>query len=72
VVRKVTNPTLCNMLLTLATVGIYQGAKAPLPMPGRLSWMEREIRDFVGYLARKLGPALATARKPSLAQEELR
>jgi choline monooxygenase len=37
--------------------GIYQGAKAPLSKPGRLSWMEREIHDFMGYLARRLGPA---------------
>jgi choline monooxygenase len=34
--------------------GIYQGAKAPLSKPGRLSWMEREIHDFMGYLARRL------------------
>ena len=52
--------------------GIYQRAKAPLSKPGRLAWMEREIHDFMGYLARKLGPALATARKPSLAAGELR
>jgi phenylpropionate dioxygenase-like ring-hydroxylating dioxygenase large terminal subunit len=37
--------------------GIYQGAKAPLSRPGRLSWMEREIHDFMGYLARRLGGA---------------
>jgi phenylpropionate dioxygenase-like ring-hydroxylating dioxygenase large terminal subunit len=37
--------------------GIYQGAKAPLSKPGRLSWMEREIHDFMGYLARRLGEA---------------
>jgi choline monooxygenase len=52
--------------------GIYQGAKAPLSKPGRLAWMEREIHDFMGYLARKLGPALVTARRPSLAAGELR
>lgn len=34
--------------------GIYQGAKAPLSRPGRLSWLEREIHDFIGYLARRL------------------
>jgi hypothetical protein len=39
--------------------GIYQGAKAPLSRPGPLSWMEREIHDFMGYLARRLGPARA-------------
>jgi choline monooxygenase len=38
--------------------GIYQGAKAPLSKPGRLSWMEREIHDFMGYLARRLAPAI--------------
>jgi hypothetical protein len=34
--------------------GIFEGAKAPLSQPGPLSWMEREIHDFQGYLARKL------------------
>jgi len=34
--------------------GIYQGANAPLSRPGRLSWLEREIHDFIGYLARRL------------------
>jgi phenylpropionate dioxygenase-like ring-hydroxylating dioxygenase large terminal subunit len=37
--------------------GICKGAKAPLSRPGRLSWMEREIHDFIGYLARKLTPS---------------
>jgi choline monooxygenase len=36
--------------------GIYEGAKAPLSVPGPLSWMEREIHDFIGYLARRLTP----------------
>lgn len=35
--------------------GIHDGARAPLSKPGRLSWLEREIHDFQGYLARKLG-----------------
>jgi choline monooxygenase len=42
--------------------GIYQGAKAPLSKPGRLSWMEREIHDFIGYLARRLTPPEARIR----------
>jgi len=33
---------------------IYQGAKAPLAQSGRMSWLERELHDFQGYLARKL------------------
>jgi phenylpropionate dioxygenase-like ring-hydroxylating dioxygenase large terminal subunit len=41
--------------------GIYEGAKAPLSTPGRLSWMEREIHDFMGYLARRLTPRAADA-----------
>lgn len=41
----------------LVVQGIYEGAKAPLSVPGRLSWMEREIHDFIGYLARRLSPA---------------
>lgn len=39
----------------LVVAGIYEGAKAPLSTPGPLSWMEREIHDFIGYLARRLG-----------------
>jgi phenylpropionate dioxygenase-like ring-hydroxylating dioxygenase large terminal subunit len=34
--------------------GIYAGSQAPLARPGRLSWLEREIHDFVAYLARRL------------------
>jgi phenylpropionate dioxygenase-like ring-hydroxylating dioxygenase large terminal subunit len=34
--------------------GLYQGTAAPLARPGRLSWLEREIHDFMGYLARGL------------------
>jgi choline monooxygenase len=33
---------------------IYQGAKAPLAQSGQMSWLERELHDFQGYLARKL------------------
>src|SRR5262245_18186794 len=41
--------------------GIYQGAKAPLSRPGRMSWLEREIHDFIGYLARRLAGWSGTA-----------
>jgi choline monooxygenase len=42
--------------------GIYAGAGAPLARPGSLRWLEREIHDFIGYLARRLaGPASARA-----------
>ncbi|MCB1491476.1 MAG: Rieske 2Fe-2S domain-containing protein [Rhodobiaceae bacterium] len=34
--------------------GIYKGARAPLSTGGPLSWMEREIHDFIRYLARTL------------------
>jgi phenylpropionate dioxygenase-like ring-hydroxylating dioxygenase large terminal subunit len=37
--------------------GIYRGARAPHSVGGRLSWLEREIHDFIRYLARKLSPA---------------
>lgn len=37
-------------------MGICEGAKAPLSKPGPLSWMEREIHDFIGYLSGKLAP----------------
>ena len=43
----------------LVVQGIYQGAQAPLSKPGPLSWMEREIHDFIGYLARRLAPEAA-------------
>lgn len=36
--------------------GLYEGTAAPLARPGRLSWLEREIHDFMGYLARGLCP----------------
>ncbi len=34
--------------------GIYKGARAPLSVGGPLSWMEREIHDFIRYLAGRL------------------
>jgi hypothetical protein len=34
--------------------GLYEGTAAPLARPGRLSWLEREIHDFMGYLDRGL------------------
>jgi hypothetical protein len=34
--------------------GLYEGTAAPLAHPGRLSWLEREIHDFMGYLDRGL------------------
>ncbi|MSP83746.1 MAG: (2Fe-2S)-binding protein [Alphaproteobacteria bacterium] len=36
---------------------IHQSTKAPLAASGRLSWLEREIHDFQGYLSRRLGTA---------------
>ncbi len=47
----------------LVVQGIYQGAKAPLSTPGPLSWMEREIHDFIGYLARRLIPSHRSTTK---------
>jgi choline monooxygenase len=35
--------------------GLYEGTGSPLARPGRLSWLEREIHDFMGYLASGLG-----------------
>jgi choline monooxygenase len=49
----------------LVVEGLYEGAQAPLARPGRVSWLEREIHDFIGYLARRpVGRAAAgsTAR----------
>jgi phenylpropionate dioxygenase-like ring-hydroxylating dioxygenase large terminal subunit len=44
--------------------GIYGGARAPLARAGRRNWLERELHDFVGYLARRLAgwPGLETGR----------
>ena len=45
---------------------IYRNTQAPLARPGSQSWLEREVHDFIGYLARRLagwaGAAVA-ARK---------
>jgi len=46
--------------------GLYEGAQAPLARPGRVSWLEREIHDFIGYLARRLAGS-AGARVPARA-----
>jgi choline monooxygenase len=35
--------------------GLFECTAAPLARPGRLSWLEREIHDFMGYLAEGLG-----------------
>jgi choline monooxygenase len=48
--------------------GLYQGTGAPLAKPGRISWLEREIHDFITYLATRLGdasPAQQTIRRVS-------
>jgi phenylpropionate dioxygenase-like ring-hydroxylating dioxygenase large terminal subunit len=42
--------------------GLFQGTGAPLAVPGRLSWLEREIHDFMGYLSR----GLASSPSPAL------
>ncbi len=39
--------------------GIYKGSCAPLAASGPLSWLEREIHDFMAYLADNLAPDLA-------------
>jgi phenylpropionate dioxygenase-like ring-hydroxylating dioxygenase large terminal subunit len=52
----------------VVTEGIYQGSRAPLAKGGRLSWLEREIHDFMQYLVRRLDtgeqqrPKLSVAR----------
>ena len=33
---------------------IFEGAQAPLTRRGPLSWLEREIHEFIQYLARQL------------------
>ena len=33
---------------------IQQGTRAPLASPGRLSWLEHELHDLMGYLADRL------------------
>lgn len=34
---------------------IHRGVAAPLSRPGPLSWMERSLREFQGYIAARLG-----------------
>jgi len=36
---------------------ICENSRGPLARPGRLSWLERELHDFAGYLARRLNRA---------------
>jgi phenylpropionate dioxygenase-like ring-hydroxylating dioxygenase large terminal subunit len=38
---------------------IYRGSQAPLAAGGPLSWLERALHDFKGYLARRLAGDLA-------------
>ena len=48
--------------------GLYRGTAAPLAKPGRISWLEREIHDFIVYLADRLGneaPAQQSIRRVS-------
>jgi hypothetical protein len=33
---------------------LYRGTAAPLARPGRLSWVEEAIHDFIRYLDRNL------------------
>ena len=43
--------------------GLFQGTGAPLAKPGPLSWLEREIHDFITYLSARLdGPAALSDR----------
>jgi phenylpropionate dioxygenase-like ring-hydroxylating dioxygenase large terminal subunit len=39
--------------------GIYRGSCAPLAQSGPLSWLERALHDFKGYLARRLTADMA-------------
>jgi hypothetical protein len=43
--------------------GIAQGSRAPDAVPGPLSWLEREIHDFAGYLASRLVPGKDVRRQ---------
>jgi hypothetical protein len=46
---------------------MYAGLRAPLARPGPLTRLEREIHDFIGYLARRLAgwPGSPAAAQPS-------
>jgi len=47
--------------------GIYENLSAPLARPGRMSWLERGLHEFFGYLARRLaGWSGEAARGPTL------
>ncbi|MEZ5773551.1 MAG: Rieske 2Fe-2S domain-containing protein [Hyphomicrobiaceae bacterium] len=43
--------------------GIYRGSLAPTATAGPLSWLEREIHDFIGYVARRLTSGEAVGGK---------
>jgi phenylpropionate dioxygenase-like ring-hydroxylating dioxygenase large terminal subunit len=52
--------------------GIYDGARAPLARAGRRNWLEHELHDFAGYLARRLaGRPGAEAGQPEAARRIL-
>lgn len=48
---------------------IFGNARAPLAEPGRLCWLERELHDFMGYLARRLTME-RTPEQPALGDGE--
>lgn len=43
--------------------GISEGSRAPDARPGPLSWLEREIHDFMGYLSTRLSPAAGASQQ---------
>jgi choline monooxygenase len=51
----------------LVVEGLYRGVQAPLAAAGPMSWLEREIRDFSGYLAQRLSgpPVRQAAARPA-------
>jgi hypothetical protein len=48
--------------------GLYQTTGAPLARGGRLSWLEREIHDFIRYLDRNLSDPKQPVRRTVLAE----
>ncbi len=48
---------------------IFGNVRAPLAEPGRLCWLERELHDFMGYLARRLTME-RTPEQPALREDE--